>query len=278
MKAGTIVSPMIATLIILALLLIVFAAYPQGVISILERYNLLTPKDNPDNAQVKPELFRYDIEKDVVEYYDGSFFTDFKDDAKKVNDKRVSYDGIYNDLNNYYYDTERKSSAETETRLSINSARKMEHYLPLDLCIEVQKIVKEKTSSSEKGEIIILLHNVEGGGQTPKFCTDKIFGLFTLKPDLKLTLRKINEDKYKDGELFLDSPETITQFTHQSLYSEIVGFGLSWRNSILSKPITIGYEKKIDKDNYISESGTFCTSITDNIYLVVDISQPKSQC
>ena len=276
MKAETTVGSIIGILIILALLLLVYT-YPQIVRSILERFNLLTPKDNPGNAQVKPELFRYDIEKDVVEYYDGSFFTDFKDDTKKVNDKRVSYGGIYADFEDFFYN---KNARERVKRIELDQGLSgmivdFETYeqideddptaWPFDLCILwIETATSEEIA--KRGDVTMKLV-----GDKAEDCKGTNYGELTMSANGEIKLRSVEES------IKILQPER-SRLKNQEVEKEIREIALSWRNSILSKPITINYEKKIDKDNYISESGTFCASIMDNIYLVVDISQPKSQC
>ena len=279
MKAETTVGPIIAILIILALLSIAFAAYPQGVRSILERFNLLTPKDNPDSQQVKPELFRYDIEKDVVEYYDGSFFTDFRDDTKEVNDKRVSYEGIYKDFKDFFYN---RNARERVKRIELNQGLSgmivdFETYeqideddptaWPFDLCILwIETATSEEIA--KRGDVTMKLV-----GDKAEDCKGTNYGELTMSANGEIKLRSVEES------IKILQPER-SRLKNQEAEKEIREIALSWRNSILSKPITIGYEKKIDKDNYVSESDTFCASIIDNIYLVVDISQSteKESC
>src|SRR3989344_8713011 len=280
MKAETTVGPIIAILIILALLLLVFAAYPQGVRSILERFNLLTPKDNPDSQQVKPELFRYDIEKDVVEYYDGSFFTDFRDDTKEVNDKRVSYEGIYADFKDFFYD---RNARERVKRIELNQGLSgmivdFETYeqidvrdptaRPFDLCILWIETETTSEEIAEKGDVVMKLVGNKNEG-----CAGTNYGELTMSVSGEIKMRSVEKD-------ITTLQPTRSLLKNQEAEKEIREIALVWRNSVLSKPITINYEKKIDKDNYISESETFCASIMDNIYLVVDISQPteKESC
>src|SRR3989338_127586 len=197
MKAETTVGPIIAILIILALLSIAFAAYPQGVRSILERFNLLTPKDNPDSQQVKPELFRYDIEKDVVEYYDGSFFTDFRDDTKEVNDKRVLYGSIYEDFEDFFYNKnarERVKRIELDQGLSgmivgFETYERIDEYdetaWPFDLCILwIETATSEEIA--KRGDVTMKLV-----GDKAEDCKGTNYGEFLcfLPPFLILSLR-----------------------------------------------------------------------------------------
>ena len=214
--------------------------------NILERIGILTPTFNQTHPGAKdPEIFRYDLQQNVVEFYDSTEWLPF--DTIILNEKTFSSDKIYDDLtHNYYYN---KSLRETK-KIPVSSIYRKIYPDAQGYCIFISDILSGKGTNTNIGDmqVTLLEGEIADGKRT---CTNKILGWFDFTRTGSLQFTKSQEPN--SGQPVSESSD---------IYNEIVPILVDWRDSIFLRPVAISYTKDSQKLTAYA-----CAKIESNRYL-----------
>jgi hypothetical protein len=228
--------------------------------NLIDKWNILKPGfDRPGENNPEPERFRYDIQTDIVEFYDGATWHTFTEIP--LNEKTFSSSQVKSDFtDNFYYPSNLQKEFHLEkvrnTKIAI-----LDNWKPLGKIYEEEFSIEKIEKIS--GDITISV-SYQGDISRPRLGIIK--GEFILKENGEF-LEKVDIISTWTGQLdsdykqyqYIDEPEL-----------EIINKITAWRNSLLSTPITLNY-----KEGTNSKTAQSCVEKFDNRYLVADLIRQK---
>ncbi|MEK6800505.1 MAG: hypothetical protein AABY05_01095 [Nanoarchaeota archaeon] len=249
----------IVIVLVIVVLVIVIGGYALTSQQFLDYFG--NTKFQEENITIKEIAYiRYDISKDKVQYYDSTSWNDFPQNKETVLDnKKISEDALKLEFSKLYY------------------TRKFPVTLPL---VEVVNKKIKELAGWENGRIYKKEFTITGFSQKEKgslFITaahtssnlDQGKGDLTtyFKLSLDNTLSEYSTSiDYSPIFKYLDSPEY-----------EIIGKTAEWRDSVLKNPISINY-KTLSDNQFVLKTETFCVQKIDDLYLNINLNEPKSSC
>ena len=250
----------IHTLLFIFVLVIVLG----GVYLFYSNYGLPWAKNLPkfgDNSSVDGiALIRYVVLDDKVQYYDGSSWFDITKETT-LDDKTISSDTTRQSFFNFYF------TREFPVKLSLDNLVNKKIRNDPSLAWINGRIYKKEFlisgfSKKEKGSLFITTtHNSDNNKQNE--AEDITYFKILLDNTLYDYRILTGESKLFN---YIDAPET-----------EMIEKATQWRDSVLGKPITLSYIKT-GSEIPISETKTFCVEKIDNVYLNVNLNNPRESC
>jgi len=248
---------------------ILFLTFGSGLFpSMINKLKIILPGFDDDPSPIKPsQQVRYNIDKDIVEYYTGSWY-DFETPEKKLGDKIVSESILYNDLVINYYHKNGLRATETiqlgnlykeiYTEEDVNEfLDKSGQTLPLALVLNLNSV-------QSSGDVFGIIINTDSEDR-------KSYGSIELTTRGDMFLSKAAYDL--SGRL--QTPQPIEKTSN--LYLSLAPKMDEWRNSIFEKAVLIHYTFSPDRDTNENTNNAFCVLQKDSIYLVVNLALPASQ-
>ncbi len=197
------------------------------------------------------EIFRYNIQKDIMEYYNGQKGVSFK--KLSLGEKTFSYEEIHAAFRNYYH-------------FPTNPSRKEENVELKDVLKGYSPAVISSLTHSEEDDVPL-------GSVLIFFPRDNFKREVILTPD-DFIYERIQRSSVTN--LFRDKvwtkPELIALVSGD--YAILRERAMTWRDDILKKPILLSYRQ--GKDN----TPITITACADKvqIYLRVDLKEQKKDC
>jgi len=270
-KASLTTFQLFMALIAVAILAIVIIYFWQGGGGLLEKFKILVTPPNQTQPPTKDsEVFRYNIQTLEVEYYDGVNAIPFKDkEAYEVNDKKVPYQKTKDTFYNFYrglYEYKGIRKGNERISLPINFVDKI--YEPSTDLYKLMPAAFDTCTNkidSQGNTIIILIR------QKAKSCQSKSYGEFQIDANNNIGIKKVESF---DAQGFPILEKDYSAIENAEVKTTILNIATKWRDSILKNPITITYT---NTETNSEESITVCAEKRDN-YLIVDLSEPKTQC
>ncbi|MFH1425143.1 MAG: hypothetical protein ABIG28_00220 [archaeon] len=210
--------------------------------------------EDPDSKITEPERFRYDIQDNIVKYYDGTEWHEFNEIT--LNKKTFTSTQILKDFTDEYY---YKRSLPHELPLSKRENNELKHAGVQDFPRNYkEKFWITEFDKNKKGEATLLV-------QYAPAPLDHYF--FVRPPNNKIYIEEDFIDIWTDQLStrliefkYIDEPE-----------KEMIMKANIWQDSILTQPITLRFATKDNSDN----SAQACIEKYDNQYLVADLIRNK---
>ncbi|MEK6818582.1 MAG: hypothetical protein AABY10_01470 [Nanoarchaeota archaeon] len=249
----------IVIVLVIVVLVIVIGGYALTSQQFLDYFG--NTKFQEENITIKEIAYiRYDISKDKVQYYDSTSWNDFPQNKETVLDnKKISEDALKLEFSKLYYT---RNFPATLILVERNNKKIKELQGWESGRAYKKEFIISGFSQEEKGAVFIeTMHtsarNDPNRGESKtrfRLSLDnnlcEYIGLGDLCPIFK----------------YLDSPEY-----------EIIGKTAEWRDAVLKNPISINY-KTLNENEFVPKTETFCIQKIDDIYLNINLNEPKTSC
>ena len=228
------------------------------------------------------EILRYDIIKGEVNYYDGTNWNSFSEVS--LRDKTAKYENAKRDFEKFYYESKRESGT-----IEIVQAISLINVLDLvnaqnSNAVKIDKNLQDFSKFLGSLKLKSYTFYVPAGILTGY---RKDLDFFLASPGTsgckecqsgEFSFQIMNKDLSRGSPIYFVlglGNEFSVLYTEKTrinskgeLLTDIFNKMRNWRDSIFAKPISFNY-----KTNGADITNHFCTKITDNRYMVIDLSK-----
>jgi hypothetical protein len=226
-----------------------------------------------NQSQPQIALIRYDLQTDELKWYDGVNFNKFQNGKFEIGNKILDENTVKQDFTtSYYHKTDLLPPKTIKLDFSLTGGVLYnKKNFPSMYCAGFSGIIP---IDYKKNSIVIALYS-----QNNNNCTNNVFGSILLIPDGQMTFQSIDTDAYENsGQLNWQQSPRVDVMTAwapnwKPLYDYLYSQAYMWRNTLFNNPITIHY-----KENGVDKTGQFCVTPDREVFLVVDLSKPSTDC
>src|SRR3989344_8532955 len=190
-KKGNITTTQIIFMAVFVVVLVIVLYSSSGAISnYLEKIGILTPTPNMTQpATQETQIFRFNIQTNKVQYYDGANVINFQSDAIEFKDKKINYQPLKDAFYNYYHGiNEYKGIRKLNERTNLSNDFKDKVYNKnLDFYYEIPILLDTcAIMVNTNGDTIVKLISRMTEG-----CTGKVYGEFALDANNNLKMKYV---------------------------------------------------------------------------------------
>ena len=285
MKKGELsVSKIVPAIVAVVVLLVVLSSTGNLFGKQINFFKLLPGFDKDNKTVENIEIFRYDILTRGVMYFDGTNWNEFEGEFR-AGDKKVNYDKIRKDFENWYYFTKRGGVFEIEQGVSLISFLNLVNGYNSNI-VKIDKNLEDQSKllgalNFNIYEFYVPNEIATGYDKNTDFIFEKVGN--TLCEDCKIgdvRFQIMNKDLSKGSFisfiLSLDNSVSILNSDNKQsskimikgdLLTRMFNFMKNWRDGVFSKPIGINY--RVDDYEVFQY---FCGKLTNSRYVVIDLS------
>ena len=286
MKKGELsISKIVTAILAVVVLLVVLSSTGNLFGKQINFFKLLPGFNNENKTFENLEIFRYDITNGDVMYFDGTNWNEFEGELR-AGDKKVSYDKIRKDFENWYYFTKRSGVFEIEQGVSLVSFLNLVNGYNSNI-VKIDKNLEDY--SKILGALNLNIYEVyassgiaTGYDKNVGFIFEKVGSASCSNCKIGDIRFQITNKDFSRGSpisfvLSLDNSFNILNSDNKQfdkiivkgdLLTRMFNFIKNWRDIIFSKPIGVNY--------VIDDSGVFqyfCGKLTDNRYFIIDLNK-----